>query len=312
MPRTKIVCTIGPASRSPETLTRLVDAGMDVARLNFSHGNHAEHAAVIQALRAIAGRAGRPIAILQDLSGIKIRIGAIADGTVRLEPGSVFTLTTRDVPGDANEVSVGFPDLPRCVKPGDRLLLADGALSPAAFYQAWFLPVYAYFARRTAHAALAEDLTADTFERLVSALPTLRADGGDHSSVRAWVYRAAANVFINALRGSGRRKTREDAWNVNWQPDSEGRAELESSLALGQAMARLRPEDQDLLGLKYWDGLTAAEIALVRGCEAREVYTAVERCLRALRRQLVDDKTSAAEAPIRRPEEKMEAHGVNA
>ncbi len=128
MPRTKIVCTIGPASRSPETLARLVDAGMDVARLNFSHGNHAEHAAVIQALRAIAGRAERPIAILQDLSGIKIRIGAIADGTVRLEPGSVFTLTTRDVPGDANEVSVGFPDLPRCVKPGDRLLLADGDL----------------------------------------------------------------------------------------------------------------------------------------------------------------------------------------
>src|SRR5262245_5004839 len=103
MPRTKIVCTIGPASRSPEALERLARAGMDVARLNFSHGTHAEHAAVIEALRLLAQRIGRPIAILQDLAGIKIRIGEIAGGGVRLETGGAFTLTTRRVAGDARE-----------------------------------------------------------------------------------------------------------------------------------------------------------------------------------------------------------------
>ncbi len=132
MPRTKIVCTIGPSSRSPEMLERLVAAGMDVARLNFSHGTHAEHAAVIAALRGIAQKNGRPIAILQDLSGIKIRIGEIAAASVRLEPGAPFTLTSRAVPGDASEVSVSFPDLPGSVRSGDRLLLADGELELSA------------------------------------------------------------------------------------------------------------------------------------------------------------------------------------
>lgn len=132
MPRTKIVCTIGPSSRSPEVLERLVAAGMDVARLNFSHGTHAEHAAVIAALRRIAQDARRPIAILQDLAGIKIRIGAIAGGSARLHPGAAFTLTTRPVPGDAREVSVSFPDLPSSVRPGDRLLLADGEIELCA------------------------------------------------------------------------------------------------------------------------------------------------------------------------------------
>ncbi|MET0619004.1 MAG: pyruvate kinase, partial [Thermoanaerobaculia bacterium] len=126
MPRTKIVCTIGPSSRSPETLMRLAEAGMDVARLNFSHGTHVEHAAVIAAVRATAERLGRPIAILQDLAGVKIRIGEIAGGTVRLEPGSTFTLTTRPVPGDAREVSLDYPALGECVRPGDALLLSDG------------------------------------------------------------------------------------------------------------------------------------------------------------------------------------------
>jgi pyruvate kinase len=128
MPRTKIVCTIGPASRSPEALGRLVDAGMDVARLNFSHGSHREHADVIAALRRIGEKASRPIAILQDLSGIKLRIGDIASGTIRLEPGAAFTLTSRAVAGDAREVSVSSPELLQSVRPGDRLLLSDGEL----------------------------------------------------------------------------------------------------------------------------------------------------------------------------------------
>ena len=128
MPRTKIVCTIGPSSASPEALERLVDAGMDVARLNFSHGTHVEHAAVIAAVRRLAERKGRPIAVLQDLAGLKIRIGDVAAGSVRLTAGSPFTLTTRSVPGDAREVSVSWPDLPRSVRPGDRVLLCDGEI----------------------------------------------------------------------------------------------------------------------------------------------------------------------------------------
>jgi pyruvate kinase len=128
VPRTKIVCTIGPASRSPEVLSRLVAAGMDVARLNFSHGSHAEHAAVIGAVRAIAESAGRPVAILQDLAGIKLRIGDIAGGSAFLVSGAPFTLTARGVPGDAREVSVNEASLPRFVRAGDRLLLCDGEI----------------------------------------------------------------------------------------------------------------------------------------------------------------------------------------
>jgi pyruvate kinase len=128
MARTKIVCTIGPASRAPETLNRLAEAGMDVARLNFSHGTHAEHAEVLDAVRSVSSAAGRPIAILQDLSGVKIRIGEVAAGGVRLEPGAAFTLTARPVAGDASAVSVSMPDLPRSVAPGDAVLLSDGEL----------------------------------------------------------------------------------------------------------------------------------------------------------------------------------------
>jgi len=126
--RTKIVCTIGPASRSRETLARLAEAGMDVARLNFSHGTQAEHAEVVSTLRSVSEEAGRPIAILQDLSGVKIRIGEIACGAVRLEPGGAFILTSRPVPGDASEVSVSVPDLSGSVAAGDALLLSDGEL----------------------------------------------------------------------------------------------------------------------------------------------------------------------------------------
>lgn len=128
MPRTKIVCTIGPASRSPETLEQLIRAGMNVARLNFSHGTQAEHLEVITAIRRIAERLSRPVAILQDLAGLKIRIGEIASGSVTLEAGAPFTLTTRPVLGSRQEVSVPYPNLTRDVEPGDTLLLSDGDL----------------------------------------------------------------------------------------------------------------------------------------------------------------------------------------
>jgi pyruvate kinase len=128
MARTKIVCTIGPASRSSKTLEQLIRAGMDVARLNFSHGTQVEHLEVITAVRRIAERLGRPIAILQDLAGLKIRIGEMVSGAVTLEAGAPFTLTTRQVLGSRQEVSVDYPHLTEDVQPGDTLLLSDGDL----------------------------------------------------------------------------------------------------------------------------------------------------------------------------------------
>jgi len=128
MRRTKIVCTIGPASQAPETLDRLIRAGMNAARLNFSHGTQSEHRQVILTLRHMAAQMKKPIAILQDLAGPKIRIGRIKRGTISLESGAFFTLTTRNVLGDEHEVSVSYPHLPQDVKPGDSLLLSDGAL----------------------------------------------------------------------------------------------------------------------------------------------------------------------------------------
>jgi pyruvate kinase len=128
MNKTKIICTIGPASRSPETLERLIEAGMNVCRLNFSHGTHAEHAQVIADIRRVADKMGVHLAILQDLAGPKIRTGVMGAGTVTLAPGSRFTLTSRDVPGDQDEVGLTYPDLPHNVRAGDTILLADGAM----------------------------------------------------------------------------------------------------------------------------------------------------------------------------------------
>jgi pyruvate kinase len=129
MRRTKIVATIGPSSSSPEKIEQLIAAGMDVARLNFSHGTHEEHAQRIELLREQARKADRPIAILQDLQGPKIRTGLLADGgPVRLRDGDRFTITTRDVVGTAERVSTTYTALPRDVEPGDRILLSDGLI----------------------------------------------------------------------------------------------------------------------------------------------------------------------------------------
>lgn len=128
MKRTKIVCTIGPASRTEAMLERLIRAGMNVARLNFSHGTHEEHGEVIRAIRSVSQRLRMPVAVLQDIAGPKIRIGVMENGPVTLESGARFVLTSREVPGSNREVSVNFRDLPSLVQPGDSLLLADGML----------------------------------------------------------------------------------------------------------------------------------------------------------------------------------------
>src|SRR6266404_9021038 len=126
----KIICTIGPASRDPRILKRLLEAGMDVARMNFSHGSHAEHLNCIQLLRATAHKLGRTIAILADLQGPKIRTGALAAGgvPVTLRTGQNFTITTRKILGDSTRVSTIFLPLPREVHRGDRILLSDGLI----------------------------------------------------------------------------------------------------------------------------------------------------------------------------------------
>ena len=127
--RAKIVCTIGPATSSPQMTDRLLAAGMNVARLNFSHGTHDEHATAIRALRQASLRQQRPLAVLADLQGPKIRTGTLAGGRpVRLEAGKQFVITTAKVPGDAARVSTTFERLPRDVRPGDRILLADGLI----------------------------------------------------------------------------------------------------------------------------------------------------------------------------------------
>ena len=130
MRRTKIVATIGPASREPETLVRLVDAGMDVARLNYSHGTLEEHAETARRVRDAAGRAGRPVAILQDLPGPKLRIGPVSDGVVELTPGERLTFVCGDeeVEGDARRMSVSWGGLPAAIEQGAILYLADGSV----------------------------------------------------------------------------------------------------------------------------------------------------------------------------------------
>ncbi len=128
MRRTKIVCTIGPASQSETVLNGLMQAGMDVARLNFSHGDHAFHASIIKKIRRMAQGLERPVAILQDLQGPKVRIGPIAGDRARLQTGRRFVLTTRKVLGNHEIVSVNVQRLPRLVKKGNRILLGDGEI----------------------------------------------------------------------------------------------------------------------------------------------------------------------------------------
>ncbi len=129
MRHTKIVCTIGPATSSEERLEQLMRAGMNVARLNFSHGTHAEHEQVITRVRTISARLGCAVAILQDLQGPKIRTGTLQDGKpITLIEGSHIIITTRDVAGNAHILSTIYKPLPQDVKAGDRILLDDGLL----------------------------------------------------------------------------------------------------------------------------------------------------------------------------------------
>ena len=126
--KTKIVCTIGPASNSRETLKEMILAGMDVARLNFSHGTHEGHKKVMSTIRELADELGKPVAILQDLCGPKIRVGDIPGGPVILKEGDIFTLTSEECEGDTSRAHISYSKLSEEVTPNTRILIDDGLL----------------------------------------------------------------------------------------------------------------------------------------------------------------------------------------
>jgi pyruvate kinase len=128
MRRAKIVCTLGPASESAEAIEDLIDAGMDVARLNFSHGDHDFHRILVNRIRAASGKHGKPVAILQDLQGPKIRTLKMEGGAVELRPGATTTITIDDVLGTSERFGTLYKLLPRDVNPGEDILLDDGNL----------------------------------------------------------------------------------------------------------------------------------------------------------------------------------------
>ncbi|MGB5884559.1 MAG: pyruvate kinase, partial [Desulfobulbales bacterium] len=126
--KTKIVCTIGPASDSPEILEEMILAGMNVVRLNFSHGDFSGHKAIIDKVRVVERTTGRHVAIMADLPGPKMRIGQLVEEPIELLAGDHFTLTSEDIIGNAERVSVSFAPLPQVVKPGNILFLNDGII----------------------------------------------------------------------------------------------------------------------------------------------------------------------------------------
>ncbi|MGW0229003.1 pyruvate kinase [Actinopolymorpha singaporensis] len=128
MRRAKIVCTFGPATSTPERIRELVDAGLDVARLNLSHGTYAEHERIYRMIREAAEESGRGVGVLVDLQGPKIRLGKFAEGSANLVYGDRFTITTDECPGDAARASTTYDGLPGDVGPGDRILVDDGRL----------------------------------------------------------------------------------------------------------------------------------------------------------------------------------------
>ncbi len=129
MRKTKIVCTIGPASRNENTIRKMIGAGMNVARLNFSHGTHEYHKETIDLLKAVRKDMGVPLAIMLDTKGPEIRLKNFRNHTAELKDGQPFTLTVKDVEGDETRASVTYAGLPRCLKKGNMILINDGKIS---------------------------------------------------------------------------------------------------------------------------------------------------------------------------------------
>ena len=128
MRKTKIVCTLGPAIDDPAVLKRIFKSGLDVARFNFSHGTYDEHQTRIDRFKKIREEVGKPAALLLDTKGPEIRLKKFKQGRITLNQGQKFTLTTEDIEGDENIVSVTYPGLPSDVSRGDRILIDDGLI----------------------------------------------------------------------------------------------------------------------------------------------------------------------------------------
>lgn len=128
MKKTKIICTLGPASESEEVLTKMVEAGMNVARLNFSHGTHEEHLEKIKTIKKVRDKLRVPLPIMLDTKGPEFRIGTFKDGKITLHDGDKFTFTTEDIEGDQNRVTVSFKGICEQMKPGDKILLNNGLI----------------------------------------------------------------------------------------------------------------------------------------------------------------------------------------
>ena len=127
MRKTKIVCTLGPASSNEEVMEKMLIAGMNVARFNFSHGTHENHGKTIDMFRRVRDRLGVPAAVMLDTKGPEIRIKDIKNGKAMLKTGDTFTITTRDILGNSSEAPINYPDLPKHdLKPGQRILIDDG------------------------------------------------------------------------------------------------------------------------------------------------------------------------------------------
>src|SRR3954451_4799715 len=128
MRSTKIVATVGPASREPEVLERMIEQGMDVARLNFAHGEPEQHAETVERIRAAAERVGREVAVLQDVPGPKLRIGPVRGGVCQLDNGARVVLTPEQIEGDSERLPVAWLGLAEIMAEGDVAYLADGAI----------------------------------------------------------------------------------------------------------------------------------------------------------------------------------------
>ncbi|MBN2288436.1 MAG: pyruvate kinase, partial [Candidatus Glassbacteria bacterium] len=126
--KTKIICTIGPASQAPEVLDSLLQAGMDAARINFSHGTKQQHLEMYQAIRSAAARAGKALPVIGDLQGPRIRVGEIAGGRMELKNGEQVVIVPEDGPGSEGRISTTYKLMAHDVKPGDKVLINDGLL----------------------------------------------------------------------------------------------------------------------------------------------------------------------------------------
>lgn len=129
MLKTKIVCTIGPATNSPKMIEKMIESGMNVARINFSHGTHEDHAKTIEYIKEAREKLARPVAIMLDTKGPEVRVGKFREGSAYLENGSTFALTTREIIGSAEAVSVSYKDLPSQLKVGNVVLIDDGNIA---------------------------------------------------------------------------------------------------------------------------------------------------------------------------------------